>query len=70
MFFFEQADELIVLFDGFQGLDEYGLAAGAGAVYDSLHAAFLFDLYGDYEAFATDRDQFVLHRAAFGQRAK
>ena len=67
---FEQANEFVVLLDGFQRLDEYGLAAGAGAVDDSLHAAFLLDLYGDDEAFAADGDQFVLDRAAFGEAAQ
>ena len=41
---FQQADEFVVLLDGFEGLDEDGLAAGAGAVNDALHAAFLLDL--------------------------
>ena len=36
----------------------------------ALHAAFLLDFYGDDEAFAADGDQFVLHRAAFGEAAQ
>ncbi len=69
-FFFQQAHEFVVLLDGFQGLDEDGLAAGTGAVDDSLHAAFLLDLHGDDEAFAADGDEFVLHGAAFGEAAE
>ena len=68
--FFEQADQFVVLLDGFQRLDEDGLAAGAGAVDHALHAAFLLDFDGDDEALAADGDQFVLHRAAFGEAAK
>ena len=68
--FFEQADQFVVLLDGFEGLDENGLAAGAGAVHDALHAALLFDFDGDDEAFAADGDEFVLHGAAFGEAAQ
>ena len=69
-FFFQQADEFVVLLDGFEGLDEDGLAAGAGAVDYALHAALLLDFDGDDEAFAADGDEFVLHGAAFGEAAQ
>ncbi len=69
-FLFQQADEFVVLFDGFEGLDEDRLAAGAGAVNYALHAAFLLDFDGDDEAFAADGDEFVLHGAALGQAAQ
>jgi hypothetical protein len=39
----EQADEFVVLLDGFERLDVNGLAAGAGAVDYALHAAFLLE---------------------------
>src|SRR5277367_6619912 len=32
LFFIQQADEFVVLLDGFEGLDEYGLSAGTGSV--------------------------------------
>src|ERR1700723_974428 len=65
--FVEQADEFVILIDGFEGFDVDGLAARAGAVDDSLYAAFLLDLDGDDEAFAADGDELVLHGAAFGE---
>ena len=42
LFVIEQAHEFVVLLDRFQGLDEYGLSAGAGAVNHALHAALQF----------------------------
>ena len=36
----------------------------------ALHAAFLLDFDGDDEAFAADGDEFILHRAAFGEAAQ
>ncbi len=68
--FVEQADEFVILIDGFEGFDVDGLAARAGAVDDSLYAAFLLDLDGDDEAFAADGDEFVLHGPAFGEAAQ
>ena len=68
--FFEQADEFVVLLDGFKRLDVDGLAAGAGAVDDALHAAFLLDFDGDHETLAADGDEFVLDGAAFGEAAQ
>jgi len=65
-FFFQEANEFVVLLDGFERLDKYGLAAGAGAVDNPLHAPLLFDLYRDDEAVSADRDEFVLDCAAFG----
>src|SRR5580658_10705578 len=68
--FVEQADEFVILIDGFEGFDVDGLAAGAGAVNYALDAAFLLDLDGDDKAFAADGDEFVLHGAAFGEAAE
>ena len=56
LFLVEKAYELVVLLDGFQGLDEDGLAAGAGSVDYSLDAAPLLGLDGNDEAVATDGD--------------
>src|ERR1700686_2127820 len=67
LFVIEQAHEFVVLFDGFERLDENGLPAGTSAVNHALHAALLLDLDGNDEALAADGDQLILHRAAFGQ---
>ncbi len=67
---FEEADEFVVLLDGFQGLDEDGLAAGAGSVDDALDAALLLGFDGDDEAVAADGDQLVLQGVAFGETAE
>ncbi len=69
-FFVEEADEFVVLLDGFEGFDVDGLAARAGAVNYALDAAFLLDFDGDDEAFAADGDEFVLDGAAFGETAQ
>src|SRR5579883_2750172 len=70
LFFVEEANEVVVLLDGVERLDEDGLSAGAGAVYDAGDAAFQLDLDGDDEALAADGDQLVLHGAAFGETAE
>ena len=67
---FEQADQFVVLLDGFQRLDEDGLAAGAGSVDDALDAALLLGFDGDDEAVATDGDQLVLQGVAVGEAAE
>ena len=66
----QQAHQFIVLFDGFEGLHEDGLAAGTCSVDHALDAAFLLDLDGDDKAFAADRDQLILDGAAFGEAAE
>ena len=66
LFFVQQANQFVVLLDGFQRLDKDGLSAGTGSVDYALDAAFLLDFDGDHEAFAADGDQFILHGAAFG----
>ena len=70
LFIFEQADEFIVLLDGFQRLDEDGLAAGAGPVDNTMDATFLLGLDGNDEAVASDGDQLVLQRVAFREAAQ
>src|SRR5271163_1210632 len=69
-FFVEEANEFVILLDGFERLDVNSLAAGAGAVNDALYAAFLLDFYRDDETFATDGDELVLYGAAFGEAAE
>ena len=70
LFFIQQANEFVVLLDGFEGLDKDGLSAGTGAVDDALDAAFLLDFHRDHETLAADGDQFILHGATFGEFAK
>src|SRR5258707_166734 len=70
LFFIQQADEFVVLLDGFERLDKDGLSAGTGAVDDALHAAFLLDFYRDHETLAADGNEFILHGPAFGEFAQ
>src|SRR6266702_3564826 len=70
LLFFEEADEFVVLLDGFERLDKDGLARGTGSVNDTLDAALLLGFDGDDETVATDGDQFVLQSIAFGEAAK
>src|SRR4029077_738986 len=55
-FVFGKLNELIVGFDGFEGLDENGLACGAGAVDNALYGAAMFGTDGDDEAVVALRD--------------
>src|SRR5438270_2039432 len=66
-FLFEQANQFVVLFDGFERFDEDGLSAGTRAMDYALYAAFLLDLNGDHETFAADGNELVSHRTAFRQ---
>src|ERR1035441_5339119 len=70
LFLIQQANQFVVLLDGFERLDKDGLSAGTGSVHDSLDAAFLLDFHRDHETLATDGDQFVLHGAALGEFAQ
>ena len=70
MLFFEEADEFVVLLDGFEWLDVDGLAGGAGSVDDAGDAAFLFGFDGDDEAVAADGDEVVLRLAVGGEAAQ
>src|SRR5260370_27864024 len=67
LFFIQQADEFVVLLDGFEWLDKDGLSAGTDAVHDALHTALLLDFHRDHKTLAADGDQFVLQGAAFGE---
>ncbi len=70
LFFVEEADELVVLLDGFEGFDEDGLAGGGGAVDDAGDFAFELGFDGDDEAVAADGDEIVLSAAAFAEAAQ
>ena len=65
LLFFEEADEFVVLLDGFEGLDVDGLAGRTGAVDDAGDAALEFAADGNDEAVAADGDEVFL-RGAFG----
>ncbi len=67
---FEEANEFVVLLDGFEGLDENGLTGGAGSVDDALNTALLLGFDGDDETVATDGDQLVLKRIALREAAE
>jgi hypothetical protein len=69
-FFFQQADQFVVLLDGFQRFDENGLSAGACAMDYALNTALLLGLNGDDESLAADRYELVLHCAVIGQAAQ
>ncbi len=70
LLFVEEADELVVLLDGFEGFDEDGLAGGRGAVDDAGDAALELGFDGDDEAVAADGDEVVLGAAAFAEAAE
>ena len=63
----QQPNQVVVLLDRLQRLNEYGLAAGRGAVCDSLHATALLHLHRNHEALATDGDQLFLNRTTLGK---
>ncbi len=69
-FFFGEADEFVVEFDGFQGLDEEGVAAAAGSVNHAVDAAFAAGDYGDYEAVVADGYEIFLQGAVGLMRAQ
>jgi hypothetical protein len=70
LLFFEQADEFVVLLDGFERLDVDGLAGGAGAVDDAGDAALELGADGDDEAVAADGDEVFLGCAVGGELAQ
>ena len=67
LFFIEEPHHLVVLLNGFEGLDKHRLAARAGPVNHSLHAPLLLYLHRDHKAFTANRDQLILHPSALGQ---
>src|ERR1700732_2949870 len=70
LFFFEQADEFVVLLDGFERLDVDRLPGRAGAVDDPGNFALLLGLDGDDEAVAADGDEVILSLAVAGEPAQ
>ena len=70
LFFFEEADELVVLLDGFEGFDVDGLAGRAGAMNDAGDAALELRADGDDEAVAANGDEVFLGGAVGGELAE
>ena len=68
LLFFNQADELVVLLDGFEGFDVDGLAGRAGSVDDAGDAALELAADGDDEAIAADGNELFL-RLPVGREA-
>ena len=64
LLFFDQADQFVVLLDGFERLDVNRLARGAGAVNHAGDAALQLGADGNDEAVAADGDEVFL-RCAF-----
>ena len=70
LLFFDEADEFVVLLDGFERLDVDGLAGGAGAVDDAGDAALEFAADGNDEAVAANGDEVFLRGAFDGELAQ
>ena len=70
LFLFEEADEFVVLLDGFEGLDVDGLAGRADAVNYAGDAALEFAANGDDEAVAANGDEVFLRGAVAGELAE
>ena len=70
LFFVEEADELVVLLDGFEGFHEDGLAGRRRAVNDAGNLALELGFDGNDEAVAANGDEVVLGAAAFGEAAE
>ncbi len=60
LFFFDEADELVVLLDGFERFDVDSLPGGTDPVNDTGDAALEFAADGDDEAVAADGDEVFL----------
>ena len=70
LFFFEEANEFVILLDGFEGLDVDGLSGRTGAVHDAGDAALEFAADGDDEAVTADGDEVFLRGAFAGELAQ
>ncbi len=67
LLFFDEADELVVLLDGFEGFDENCLARRTGAMDDAGDAALELGTNGNDEAVAADGDEVFLSGAVGGE---
>ena len=69
LLFVEEANKFVVLLDGFERLDEYGLTRRGRTVNDARNFAFELCFDRDDEAVAANRDEIVLSASAFAQAA-
>ncbi len=67
---FGEAHQFVVEVDGFQRLDEQGMAAGTGAVNDAIQLAALPGDYRDHEALVANGDELLLEHAFLAMRAE
>ena len=70
LLFFDEADQLVVLLDGFERLDVDRLAGGTGAVDDAGDAPLELAAHGNDEAVAADGDEVFLGGAVAGKLAQ
>src|ERR1035437_6500784 len=70
LFFFDQANEFVVLLDGFERLDINSLSGRTGAGDNARNAALEFAADGDDEAVAADGDEVFLGCAVAGELAQ
>jgi hypothetical protein len=70
LLFVEQTYKFVVLLDGIERFDEYGLPGRGRTVNDSGNLAFKLGFDGDDEAVAADGDEVFLGTAAFAQAAQ
>ena len=69
-FLFGEPHQLVVQVDGFQRLDEQGVAAGAGAVDHAVQFAALPGDHRHHEALVADGDELLLQDALFAMGAQ
>ncbi len=69
-FFLGEAHQFVVELDGFERLDEKGVAAAAGSVNHAIDAALAAGDYGHHEAVVADGDEVFLQRAVRMMRAQ
>src|SRR5216683_6053976 len=65
LLFIEQADELVVLLDGFERFDEYGLSGRRRTVDDARYLPFELGFDRNDKSVAADGDEIFLGAAAF-----
>ena len=65
LLFIEQTYQIVILLDRLNRLNKDSLPARTRPVHNPRHAPLLFDLHRNHKTFATNGDEFVLHRSAF-----
>ena len=69
-FLFAHAHQFVVQIDGFERLDEQGVAAAAGAVNHSVYAPLAPCDHRNHEAIVPDGDEILLKRSILTMRAQ